>query len=102
MIFLLPKHTLTSAAYGDLYVDHSDDGHSLCATCRHFVTLDEVHATAVLYSQQAVYNPRQRWYYLKDQESTEVLIFKSMDSEIRGEGVYGFCPDPPSTRWLIF
>jgi hypothetical protein len=56
------------------------------------VTLDEVHATAVLESQQIMYNPSQKWHYLSEQEATEVIIFKSMDSEIPGEG--SFVPRP--------
>lgn len=50
------------------------------------VPFDEVHTTAVLQSQQVAHNSSQQWYYLKDQEATEILIFKSMDSEVRGEG----------------
>jgi hypothetical protein len=69
------------------------------------VIFDEVHATAVLYSQQVVHNPLQKWYYLKDQKSTEVIIFKSMDSGVRGEGMLYLLPArniwilPPSS-WL--
>lgn len=51
------------------------------------MTVDEVHATAVLTSQQVVYNPSQKWYYLSKQEETEILVFKSMDSIVRGEGL---------------
>ncbi|RSL46156.1 hypothetical protein CEP53_010435 [Fusarium sp. AF-6] len=46
------------------------------------VTFDEVHATAVLESQQVVYNPSQKWYYLPNQEPNELIVFKSMDTEL--------------------
>jgi hypothetical protein len=29
------------------------------------------------------YDPRQQWYYLPAQLSTELLVFKSMDSQIK-------------------
>jgi hypothetical protein len=48
---------------------------------------DEVHAKAVLESQQVVYNPSQKWYYLPDQQHNEIIVFKSMDSVARGEGL---------------
>ena len=51
------------------------------------ITFDEVHATAVLESQQVVYNPSQKWYYLPNQESNEIIVFKSMDTVVRGEGL---------------
>jgi len=58
------------------------------------VTLDEVHATAVLESQQIMYNPSQKWHYLSEQEATEVIIFKSMDSKIPGEVAHASFSDP--------
>ncbi|RMJ13912.1 hypothetical protein CDV36_006397 [Fusarium kuroshium] len=58
------------------------------------VTFDEVHATAVLESQQVVYNPSQKWYYLPNQEPNELIVFKSMDTEVRGEVAHGSFYDP--------
>lgn len=52
------------------------------------VVFDEVHAKAVLESQQVVYNPSQKWYYLPDQEPNEIIVFKSMDTVERGEGSF--------------
>ncbi|KAJ8133602.1 hypothetical protein O1611_g19 [Lasiodiplodia mahajangana] len=50
------------------------------------VTFDEVHAGAVLESQQVIYNSSQKWYYLPNQDPDEIIVFKSMDSVVRGEG----------------
>ncbi|GES60662.1 putative fad-linked sulfhydryl oxidase alr isoform 2 protein [Aspergillus terreus] len=47
------------------------------------ITFDEVHTTAVLESQQVVYSPSQKWYYLSDQEPNELIIFKSMDTVLQ-------------------
>lgn len=52
------------------------------------ITFDEVHSTAVLESQQVIYNPPQKWYYLSNQEPNELIVFKSMDTVVRGEGLY--------------
>lgn len=58
------------------------------------IALDEVHSNGVLESQQVIYKPSQRWCYLSQQKDTEVIIFKSMDSEVRGEVPHGSFVDP--------
>lgn len=55
-----------------------------------FVQLDEVHAQQSLESQQVLYNPAQNWFYLSNQREDEVLIFKSVDSAVAGEGMSSF------------
>ncbi|KFY66848.1 hypothetical protein V496_01907 [Pseudogymnoascus sp. VKM F-4515 (FW-2607)] len=70
------------------------------------ITFDEVHTTAVLESQQVVYNPSQKWYYLSDQEPNELIVFKSMDTAVRGEVAHGSfwdpkCPDNEPPRESI-
>lgn len=51
------------------------------------ITFDEVYSTAVLQSQQIVYNSSQKWYYVSNQQPNEVIVFKSMDTAVRGEGL---------------
>ncbi|KFY25079.1 hypothetical protein V491_01908 [Pseudogymnoascus sp. VKM F-3775] len=58
------------------------------------ITFDEVHSTAVLESQQVIYNPSQKWYYLSNQEPNELIVFKSMDTVVRGEVAHGSFYDP--------
>ncbi|KAF2235632.1 hypothetical protein EV356DRAFT_514155 [Viridothelium virens] len=48
--------------------------------------LDEVHRHDVLESHLVTYRPGQKWYYLSEQDPSEVLIFKSVDSCVKGEG----------------
>lgn len=48
--------------------------------------LDEVHKDDVLEGYQLYYRPTQRWYYLKDQLPTELVVFKTGDSIVRGAG----------------
>ncbi|KAL8637913.1 MAG: hypothetical protein Q9226_009060, partial [Calogaya cf. arnoldii] len=58
------------------------------------VSFDEVHATAVLESQQVVYNQSQKWFYLSNQLATELIVFKSMDSTVPGEVAHASFFDP--------
>lgn len=48
--------------------------------------LDEVHPTDLLESYLFAYTERQRWYFLSDQDTTEAIIFKDVDSAMPGEG----------------
>ncbi len=50
------------------------------------IPLDEVHKDDVLEGFQMFYRPTQRWYYLKDQLPTEIVIFKTGDSVVQGAG----------------
>jgi hypothetical protein len=48
--------------------------------------MDEVYADDTLESYQVHYNENQRWYFLRDQNVSEYLIFKSADSHVQGTG----------------
>lgn len=41
---------------------------------------DLVYEDFAVENLQVLHNPKQRWYYLPDQEVSEALIFKSADS----------------------
>lgn len=51
------------------------------------IPFDEVYIDDVLESYQVHYNPNQKWFYLSEQKSEEVLIFKSADSSVGGTGM---------------
>lgn len=55
-----------------------------------FVQLDEVHSQQSLESQQILYDPAQKWCYLSNQREDEVLVLKSADSAVPGEGTFLF------------
>jgi hypothetical protein len=50
------------------------------------IQVDEVHREGILESNSVQYNTSQKWYYLSDQTADEVLIFRSADSSMHGEG----------------
>ncbi|KAI8949221.1 hypothetical protein F4801DRAFT_553847 [Xylaria longipes] len=58
------------------------------------IPFDEVHAKGVLESQQVAYSPSQKWYYLPNQNPNEIIVFKSMDTAVRGEVAHGSFYDP--------
>ncbi|KAL3477394.1 hypothetical protein BJX99DRAFT_226210 [Aspergillus californicus] len=58
------------------------------------IPFDEVYADDVLESYQVHYNAGQRWYYLSNQMTTEMLVFKSADSEIQGTVPHGAFQHP--------
>jgi hypothetical protein len=50
------------------------------------IQVDEVHRDGILESNSVQYNTSQKCYYLSDQTADEVLIFRSADSSMHGEG----------------
>jgi hypothetical protein len=48
--------------------------------------IDLMHPEDTLESYRLHYNPKQRWGYFKEQETSEIVIFKSADSVISGTG----------------
>jgi hypothetical protein len=54
------------------------------------VEVDEVHREDILESHGLQYSPEQKWFYLSDQTAEEILIFKSVDSHVKGEGECSF------------
>lgn len=55
------------------------------------VALDEVHKDDILEGYQLYYRPTQRWYYVKDQLPTELVVFKAGDSIVKGAGKADLC-----------
>jgi hypothetical protein len=62
------------------------------------IAIDEVHKEDILESHGVQYNPSQEWYYLSDMRTDEMLIFKAVDSQIKGEGSL----ISPMRRWCTF
>jgi hypothetical protein len=50
------------------------------------VKMDEVHRTTVLESHTVQYNETQKWCYMSDLRTGEILIFKSADSQVQEAG----------------
>jgi hypothetical protein len=48
--------------------------------------IDLLHQEDTLESYRLHYNPKQQWGYFKEQETSEMVIFKSADSVISGTG----------------
>jgi len=64
---------------------------------------DIVYENFVTENLQVMHNPDQKWFYLPDQATSEVLIFKSADSEhsdTPGESPYAI--HPPGTDLSIY
>lgn len=50
------------------------------------IQVDEVHKEDILESHGVQYNEAQKWYYLSDMQTDEILIFRAADSHIEGAG----------------
>lgn len=64
---------------------------------------DVVERTKAFENTQVHFNPQQKWYYLKDQLPSELLIFKNADSESTSGATTGrlVCGNQKSRRFLL-
>ncbi|ERF69550.1 hypothetical protein EPUS_01880 [Endocarpon pusillum Z07020] len=64
---------------------------------------DVVERTKAFENTQVHFNPQQKWYYLKDQLPSELLMFKNADSESTSGATTGrlVCGNQKSRRFLL-
>lgn len=51
-----------------------------------------LHETYVNHNCQVHFNPEQQWYYLRNQEPDELMVFRQFDSRKQGNNGTTYCP----------